>query len=371
MVITFGLMTVLVGGFLFVMRLSQSGAYWLTYESSYSVVIHRRLPDGRIHNFPLNDFQDVQLWDWSPDGRWLLFSDLATSQLYRVHISGAPVQQLSESPGGAINAAWSPDGQWITFAKVDQGRWFLHRIHAGGGEAQSLSDGVFLAQIPVWSPDGEWIAFAAPNSELRPSIYRVRPDGEGFQQLYASTQQYDLNGPLVPVWSPDGAWIVFSDGQTGSDTQIYRMRADGSDLHNLTDEPFEHFPTVFAEGGLYFSSNPGGTYNIFRIDPDAPGQPEAVTSGLDNSYVISASPNGTSLLTVSREYTGSRGPLGELQLFSADGSQRQHIRALVTAQPRSTIWSPLIDMPFRAGVVVAVGGLMIVLGLARGLAASK
>ena len=361
-----GILTLVIGGMFTVVRRGESSAYWLTYDSVAPVVIHRRLLDGSIYNLQLDSARTVDLYDWSPDGRWLLFGYEHTRDqidLFRVHVTGTPLQQLTDIPGGAANAVYSPDGAWIVFAAGGRGQWSLYRVRAEGGAAQRLTESDHRAQAPAWSPDGEWIAFYTSDADLRWSIYRMRPDGGGLQQVYESPYAGNATTLPDPVWSPDGAWIIFSDGRPDLSTHIYRMRPDGSALHALTEGDSYNYLPVFAADGLYFSSDRNGGFNIFQLDMDDPASVRAVTTNTDDMFVLSASPDGAWLYALRSDFSTSNGPFGDFNLIRADGSRRQRIRALTAPLSRPTIWSPLIDLPFRGGVLVAVGGVLLLAGM--------
>jgi Tol biopolymer transport system component len=356
----FGLMTVLIGGLLLLARRSESRAYWLTYDSAAPVVIHRRLPDGSIYNMKPGRVANPEQWDWSPDGRWLLFSASrdGARHLFRLRVDSTILQQITDLPGWPLNAQYSPNGKWIVFAAGERLTWGLYLVPAEGGEVQRLSRDIPLPPVPVWSPNGEWIAFAGYD-DLRWSIYRMRPDGSELEQIYLSQFLGNASTPTKPLWSPDGAWIIFSDGT--SPVHIYRMRPDGSSLQALTEGTSHNHQPVFADGNLYFSSDRNGVFNIFCLNLNDDAPPQAITSSADDLFIQNVSPDGAWLHILREEFSSGSGPFGDYRLISTDGSRSQRIRAATSPDFRPTVWSPLIDLPFRVWVVVAVGGVMMII----------
>ena len=72
---------------------------------------------------------NMQLWDWSPDGRHLLFSGTASSDydLWLLPLGGdpKPVSFLS-APGDQLHGNFSPDGRLLAYSSSESGRFEVH-----------------------------------------------------------------------------------------------------------------------------------------------------------------------------------------------------------------------------------------------------
>jgi hypothetical protein len=79
-------------------------------------------------------------------------------------------------------------------------------------------------------------------------------------------------------------------------------------------------------------------------------------------FLMNVSPDGAWLHILREEFSSGSGPFGDYRLISTDGSRSQRIRAATSPEFRPTTWSPLIDMPLRAEMLVAGG--MVMVGLA-------
>jgi Tol biopolymer transport system component len=86
--------------------------------------------------------------DWSPDGKWILFSspgDPAPGQsgnLWLMRPDGSHRKALTHFTGGAANAysgSFSPDGKWIVFRKEDRNGYHLSRIRPDGSGFQVIT----------------------------------------------------------------------------------------------------------------------------------------------------------------------------------------------------------------------------------------
>ena len=262
---------------------------------------------------------------WSPDGRQLAFATEAVrrpltrtnhSELWRVEVATGRLHRVHR--GDAVQPSWSPGGRRIAFWGIpDKGsRRVLQTVPAGGGQSRYVLNDGFVNWSPVWAPDGRHLYFVSDKAGSM-NLWRVRLDermGEvegdpepvttpaqsvgtfSFSRdgriLFAADEtrsnieriEFDpaeatATGDLVPVThnvryihapnpSPDGQWIVMQNESPQEDLLVARM--DGSGLRQLTDDSFrDRAPTWSPDGRwIYFSSDRGGPYEIWAIQPD-------------------------------------------------------------------------------------------------------
>jgi Tol biopolymer transport system component len=143
--------------------------------------------DTTIAATDLPDVEYVELHDWSPDGKTLLYA----------------------ADGGAGTGMWtmSPDGRDKTPLRDGPGDF-------GGGA--------------VYSPDGDSLVFQADLDGG--CIYRTDAHARHMVRLTEGCSE-----GFALDWSPDGRWIVWAGGPHGpADAEI--MAADGTQRHTIVDD---------------------------------------------------------------------------------------------------------------------------------------
>jgi Tol biopolymer transport system component len=158
-------------------------------------------------------------WDWSPDGKHLLFR--ADEDLWIVPRPGAgKPYKFAESRFPELGGAFSPDGRWIAYASTESGRAEVYvrpfpetggvrytvSVHGGeaavwrrdGGELYFVSGDGWLHAVPVTMGQGT-LALGTPSRLFATTVvdgmrrYEPSPDGQRF---------------LVPTLGPEGANIT-------------------------------------------------------------------------------------------------------------------------------------------------------------------
>src|SRR4029077_16875822 len=69
---------------------------------------------------------NMMLWDWSPDGRHLLFSAAASSDydLWLLPLTGDPkLVSFLSAPGDQWHGNFSPDGRLVAYSSSESGRF--------------------------------------------------------------------------------------------------------------------------------------------------------------------------------------------------------------------------------------------------------
>jgi dipeptidyl aminopeptidase/acylaminoacyl peptidase len=146
---------------------------------------------------------------WSPDGARVAFSNSRPPALFVMLANGAGTEQpLLESPDRVIAHDWSPDGRYLLYSVTDRKTktdlWILPDPAAPGDHKpmpylktdSNESHGQF-------SPDGRWIAYAS--DEIGPSEVFVRP----FPDSSGGKRQISVGGGGQPRWRRDGRELFY------------------------------------------------------------------------------------------------------------------------------------------------------------------
>ncbi|MFI5038251.1 MAG: hypothetical protein ACHP93_07205, partial [Solirubrobacterales bacterium] len=122
-------------------------------------------------------------------------------------------------------------------------------------------------------------------------------DANGRNPQQAGTDTSEEVAHLRPRWSPDRRRIVFQNAErTRLDARV--LDVTSGQLHWLTNDLFQDLNPVWSASGrfVYFSSNRGGGFNVWRLpvggDGRPDGAPEQVTTGAGQDVELAASPAG-------------------------------------------------------------------------------
>jgi Tol biopolymer transport system component len=296
---------------------------------------------------------------WSPDGRKIAFGRLVNpsgSEIYVVSMSGGPERKLAEStaPAGFRPrpfVAWSPDGKWLAFSDIDS--------QDTTGPTGSISVSLFLLSLetgerrrltsfppnsvgdaaPAFAPDGHALAF-------------VRTQTIAISNLYLLPLDPDLKprGPAQPVtawnrfvtspsWSRDKKEIVFAAG-VWDGLGLWRWLESGGAEPDRLDFLARNAsdPTFSRQGDLAYSQKSTDT-NVWRVGLTSPDRSAGVPAKLIASTMIDVnpqfSPDGKRIVFPS-DRSGTR----EIWASDSDGANPRQLTSMgapITGCPR---WSP-------------------------------
>lgn len=144
---------------------------------------------------------------WSPDGRSVLYVDLAGG-LHHKRADGTGKDSVLANLGKHVwgEASYSHDGGWLILRTQAAG------VSARDIYAKRISGDTALRELvvtpsdeyaPALSPDGRWLAYVSVESG-RPEVY-VRP----FPNTVDGKYQVSLNGASEPVWAHSGRELFF------------------------------------------------------------------------------------------------------------------------------------------------------------------
>ncbi len=243
----------------------------------------------------------------SPDGKSIAYQagPFGKRDIFLRRVGGRnPINLTETHPGDDIEAAFSPDGERIAFrSSRDGGGIFL--MGATGESVRRLTD---FGYAPAWSPDGKKIVCTTEG--VIDIMARATVSQLWVIDVESGEKKLVFKGDAVhPHWSPHGSRIAFwgLSGE-GGQRDISSIPSNGGDAVLLTADPAVDWNPIWSPDGkyVYFSSNRGGSMNLWRVPLDensgkATGDPKPVTSPALWSGFLSISQDGKNFIYTSLE----------------------------------------------------------------------
>ncbi|MPR32483.1 S41 family peptidase [Salmonirosea aquatica] len=103
--------------------------------------------------------------DWSPDGKYIAYTD-TDYNLWYVNLASGKAKKVDTEryahPNRSMNPKWSPDSKWIAYARLLDNHLKVIKAHnIDTDETLQLTDGMSDAIAPVWDESGKYLYFLA------------------------------------------------------------------------------------------------------------------------------------------------------------------------------------------------------------------
>jgi len=285
---------------------------------------------------------------WSPDGRQIAFvreSD-GGAAIYTVPSEGGAERRLIRIVGpvyflGEFIPAltWSPDGKWLAFSQKGSEDGPV-RVVVMAMETQETRPFTFPRSgspgdfWPEFSPDGESIAFVRKMRVGMNDVW-IQPISRSEANRLTYKNYLSCEGP---AWTADGQGIVFSAAAAGLPPRIWQAWIAGG-----APEPFQGLgqnvgPPSISRNRILYAQAHGGGISIWRL----PGL-KATVSGRDPARLIASggddtsprfSPDGTRIA-----FESTRTGTNQIWTCSSDGSGQTQLTNL-GGYSGAASWSP-------------------------------
>ena len=259
---------------------------------------------------PQKLYETPEAWTLAPEGVIALEQG---GEIELVSAGGALVGSTTQTDTNPNSwPDWSPDGSRIVFAGAGQDGYDLYVMNADGTDLERITHEPGDEKAPAWSPDGQRIVFSFDDGgapDFRTGLATVSPDGSGFTELFARTNEV----AEIPLWSPDGTKIAFT---LFADAIVpYVMDADGSEIVRLRqgngvvlDWTPDGRRILMSADGSFVSVRPDGSgERVFLADPPEGGR-LVIDWSPDGDWIVMSTPSGVGILR-------------NVYLMGADGSE--------------------------------------------------
>ena len=125
---------------------------------------------------------------WSPTGTQIAFiSDRSgTPQVWLMDSDGSNVQRLLQEGGHCDSPDWSPDGRFVLYSWQAPTQWKhdVYLLEVATNKIYQLTHGRGSSESPHWSPDGRHITFQNTRTDTK-QIYIMNADGKNLKMITA------------------------------------------------------------------------------------------------------------------------------------------------------------------------------------------
>lgn len=285
-------------------------------------------PPGYSDRFP----------NWSPNGREIAFARFGPEQSCQVLIAsatGGALRHVTRCDGTELlSFDWTPDGRGLLFGSL-AGR-YAHRgirvldIASGSWTPLAYPAGAdSFDYAPRYSPDGRWIAFVR-NPQIG-DLWRMPAGGGTPEQL--TDDSAEIRGW---AWRSDSRHIVFGR-RVDSEARLYELDTRTRTLRDVGLDDAQS-PTLSRSNNVLAFVHRRAQFGLFRVPVTAgvPGRPERLfpSGGRDGQPMVS--PDGRQLV-----FTSDRS--GSYSLWWADLQRPESLRpieGLRSDTRQAPDWSP-------------------------------
>jgi Tol biopolymer transport system component/serine/threonine protein kinase len=280
---------------------------------------------------------------WSPDGRYIAFcryNNEGEVRIYVVPALGGPERRLPTPSlywyDWAEYFDWSRDGKYLVY--VDKQTRTLFLVAADNPDDKrrlTISTGQTADLSPRFSPDGKTVAFLRQGGAIARDVFLARLAGEEPKRL--TFDNVIIRGL---DWTPDGAYIVFSSDRLSGQGRLWKVAASGGQPEPLpVGQGGAYYPSLSRDGRRLAYTQGDTNTNIWRYEvrgtTGRSAPPTELIASTGENFDPQYSPDGKRIVFVSSR-SGSR----EIWVCDSNGSNPRQLTFFGGPHVGMPFWSP-------------------------------
>ncbi|MDD9959564.1 MAG: CehA/McbA family metallohydrolase [Gammaproteobacteria bacterium] len=325
-------------------------------------------PDARsggnyMHNFYFPPSPSSTPWapDWAPDGEHIAVA--MQGSIWQLDPDSGIAHEITYSEDAYHSSPdYSPDGRWLIFtADYDHQRIQLEILNIETGEISKLTDDQAVYTDPVFSPDGSRIAYVSTNPNGYFNLYvrefvngqwagepiAVSVDNDfGRNRLYFG--RWDMH--ITPSWLPNSEELLVVSNRnvplgSGNVLRVPAVAGGISEAQTVLAEQslYRTRPDVSIDGKRFVYASTSGSadqYNNLYVQPTVGGEPYKLTFYEHDAFHPRWSPDGEWIAFISNEPG-----LSQLRLLETYGGKliERDITEMHYKRPMGTLSVRVLD----------------------------
>lgn len=228
----------------------KSVAYFSDKTGEYQLHIRPQDGKGEAKTFSLNGTGFYAFPEWSPNSKYITFSDNGRN-FYLLEVASGTIKKIDADemyvPGPFRNifGNWAADSRWIAYTKVNS--TFFKQVYVYSveqGKSFHVTDGLSDADSPVFDPDGKYLLFLA-STDAGPVINwfdQSSHDMRMTSSVYLATLRSDILNPFARESDEEKG---ISDEKTEKEKNENTKKESKDKSTEKTEEPVKNISIEF------------------------------------------------------------------------------------------------------------------------------
>lgn len=288
-------------------------------------------------------------FEWSPDGKKILFNDKKMRLSY-VDVDSKKVTLVDKSTQSPnFGYSWSPDSKWITFSRPEKDFTRVRLYNLESGKISDVTDGWYNSANPSFSSDGKYLIFTSAR-DFNPIYSNVEWNYAytDMTKIYLVTLSKETRSPFSPendeVKIEGESKPAEANGKdkkgTGTDDIVIDLDGIGDRIISLPVSAANYFGVTGVGDKIYYnvrsSSSRGSKAMVYDLE-----NKKETELGSNMTFTISS--NGKKMLVrLNGKYEVINLPSGAVK--SSEAIDLSHMKVMVNLKEE---WAQIFDESWR------------------------